>query len=117
MFVSSVFESGIVYITFLLYIFGIPVGVSVINFYFMLKYPKTEKQKKLSCVSAVVTVFVGFIDTGLLLGINDVTAENWYKQLEGFDIHTPISTDYIGYDRCVFITCSCRIFCFICRKN
>ena len=94
MFVSSVFESGIVYITFLLYIFGIPVGVSVINFYFMLKYPKTEKQKKLSCVSAVVTIFVGFIDTGLLLGINYVTAENWYKQLEGFDIHTPISTEH-----------------------
>lgn len=95
MFSLSVFEP-VTLIAFLLCIFGIPAGVSIINFYFLLKYPKTEKQKKISLISAILTITVGLFDTCFYLeACCNLIIADWNEQLYDFELHTPISLEHL----------------------
>lgn len=75
-------------------IFGIPIVVTIINISALVKIPENPLKKEKTKIFSIVTVVVGFIDSGLYLAMIDVSWNDWHEQLYNDQIHTPIATEH-----------------------
>ena len=71
----SFIESLCFLVFFAVVILKPPIAVTVLNFYYLIKIPKEERAKKISLISAILTITVGLFDTCFYLGVCcDVTS-------------------------------------------
>ena len=92
----SFIESLCFLVFFAVVILKPPIAVTVLNFYYLIKIPKEERAKKISLISAILTITVGLFDTYFYLGVCcDVTSADWNKPIYNFQLHTPISSEHL----------------------